>query len=408
MSPWITPDILPPTTFCRRLLIPDDPKWIATITGAILPLIYAAAWEQVDGITAEEAAERAEVMFNQYLVSGENGECVDMGCCPPEVAIRRYDPDTGRPQVSYDGGVTWGTDPDDPENLVQLYPPLVNETSGKTKCDAATNASEHVNELIDATGDNLSVAASVTELAIAVAETLLGLFLIIVSAGTLTAPVTAVATAIWAAASGVFALGIAGYNTYWTVDKKDAILCAIFCNIGEDGQFTEAQYQAFRAKVKATLPASPAFDIVMTSINAGGARGLSQMASYGNAALADCSACDCGEGCSNEWFDKLDAGYYYGTIIAQDANSVTVQCHTPNINGAYYGNIWTNSDTLGCYLIDANIEIIEGTGAGVAAWRDNPGSGGLVSGLFGSRCVNWIQAQSSTPFTVKYTFSDCP
>jgi len=258
-------------------------------------LIYETSWRQVDGITVEEATNRARLMFDQYLNSGNEGECDDMACCPPEVAIRRFDPDTGRPQVSYDGGETWGSDPNDIENQIQLYPPLVREGSTNTKCDAATNASEHVNELITSTGENLSTAASVTELAIAVAEALLALFLIIVSAGALTAPVTLVATSIWAAASGAFALGIAGYEAYWTVDKRDAILCALYCNIGSDGQFTEAQYQAFRTKIKTLLPASPAFDIVMTAINAGGARGLSQMASYGNAAEADCSSCDCDE-----------------------------------------------------------------------------------------------------------------
>jgi hypothetical protein len=259
-----------------------------------MPLIYASEWYSVGGIDPEVAAAAALEMFNQYLDSGNDGECGDMACCETTVIIHRFNPISGRPEISTDGGVTWTPDPQDIQNQIMLYPPIVSP-GGKTKCDAATNASEHINELITATGENLDTASTIFELAVAVAGAVLGLFLIIVSAGALTAPVTAVVTTIWAAATGAFELGIAAYNAYWTVDKQDAILCALFCNIGSDGQFTEAQYQSFYAKVKEQLPASPALDIILTAINAGGARGLSQMASYGNAALADCDSCDCSD-----------------------------------------------------------------------------------------------------------------
>jgi len=258
-----------------------------------MALIYETSWVQTTGITPEEAAQRAEEMFNLYLDSGNDGECGDMACCCNKPTLHRIDPETGRPQISTDDGVTWTPDPADIQNQIQKLPPTVGDGLSKTKCDAATNASEHINELIEATSTNIGTAGDIFTLMVAVAEAALALMVFLVTGGAASPIILAFATAVWAAGSAAFSLGKDGFDTYWTTDKKDAILCALYCNIGDNGQFTESQYQAFRAKVKSQLPASPALDIVMTSINAGGAVGLSNMASYGNAADADCSSCEC-------------------------------------------------------------------------------------------------------------------
>lgn len=404
-----TPNVIdPPETMEMTLCIPRNKDHMMAFFGALWELTMWDSWQPDEAHTGKELAS----VWYRYWTSWDRTmnelECEDgmAKCCTPNPELRRIDPETGRPQISYDNGVTWQASPDDVQSQITLLPPLVNVGGSKTKCDAATNASEHVNELITATGENLTAASNVFALAIGIAEAILALFLILISAGTLTAPVTAVATAIWAAATSLFAMGITAYNAYWTVDKTDAILCAIYCNIGENGQFTEEQYQAFRAKVKAVLPSSPALDIVLTSINAGGAVGMSQMASYGNAAEADCSSCLCG-GCATFWVDKLDSGYTYGTIIEQTDEYVIVECHAPNVNGKYYGNIYTVDPDACCYLTDANIEVIEGTMTDGASWSDC-GSFSLVGGLFGERCVNWLQPLSTVPFTIKYTFTDCP
>lgn len=403
MGQFITPDVLPEDTFCRVLLIPNDPKWIGAVSGALLPMMHASEWVSFGGLSPDVVAARCEQMLFEFWDSSGCGEI--MNCCEDVVRIKRIDPVTGRPQISVDGGVTWQSDPNDTQNQIQLMPPIVKEGSSSTKCDAATNASEHINELIEATGTNLSTASTVFALAVGIAEAILALFLILVSAGTLTAPVTAVATAIWAAATSLFNLGIEAYESYWTVDKKDAILCALYCNIGDNGQFTEEQYQSFRAKVKEQLPASPALDIVMTSINAGGATGLSQMASYGNAAEADCSSCDCGEGCGNEWHVR-DGLAIYGTIISQDNTQITVQTVSINTNNVWYCDIQTIDPSVGCYV--NSIELIEGTDV-FTAYRVVPNSGepGFGLGPIGA-CCNELQPQSDNPFTIRYNLDACP
>lgn len=299
-----------------------------------MDLIYESNWEQATGITPEEAANRAREMFDLYLKSGDTGECDDMACCETKAVMHRINPDTGRPEISTDNGATWTTDPQDVNNLAQLMPPIVTDGGSSTKCDAATNASEHINDLIAATSTNIGAAGSVFELTVAIAEAVLAAIVFLVTGGAASPIILAVATAIWAAGSAAFELGKDAFDTYWSSDKKDAILCALYCNIGENGQFTEAQYQAWRAKVKSQLPASPALDIVMTSINAGGAVGLSNMASYGNAADADCSSCECDDSL-HVWIGDLVNPSV--EIFPNESGVYTaVQSGTPTGDGFYW------------------------------------------------------------------------
>lgn len=291
------PEITDPgETMAVCICIPKERTHIAAFWGALYQLTMWNSWMEDEEKRGKDVAQvwlRYFLSWDRNITDKSCEDCDMATCCGDRPFLTRINPDTGRPEKSYDGGVTWQPDAGDVQNAIPLYPPLVTEGGSKTKCDAATNASEHFNELIESTHNNLAAASTVFSLAQAVAEAALAVFIVIVSGGTLSPLVATLMAAIWAAAQGVFALGLEAYDDYWTADKKDAVLCAIYCNIGDDGQFTESQYQAFRAKVKSTLPASPALDIIMTSVNAGGARGLSQMASYGNAALADCSSCNC-------------------------------------------------------------------------------------------------------------------
>jgi hypothetical protein len=277
-------------------------------------------------------------------------------CCIEPVTLHRIEPETGRPQISIDNGATWQSDPEDVQNKIQLLPPPVRAGSSSTKCNAATNAADHVDELIVATGENLTTASTVFGLAVGVAEAILAAFLIFISAGALTAPVTAVATAIWVAATELFSLGIAAYNAYWTTDKQDAIFCIIYCNIGADGQFTETQYQSFRSEVYATLPASPALDIVMTAINAGGAIGLSQMASYGSGAIRDCDSCtECDE-CTSKFFVYHDVG----DVIGVGDGWIEYQSVSSELTGGQSVAITTNNSANCCYISHVDIDGVPG------------------------------------------------
>jgi len=382
---------------CIKIYIPNDQYDRGAFWGALFELTYSWNWQQNPPEKAREVSDMwSEIWWDAYERS--NG----MNCCDDQPVEHRYNPETGRPEVSYDGGATWREDPNDIQNQIPLYPPLVTGGGGKTKCDAATNASEHINELIEATKTNLETATTVFSLAQAVAEAALAIFIVIVSGGTLSPLVATLMAAIWAAAQGVFALGIEAYDAYWTVDKKDAILCALYCNIGENGQFTEAQYQSFRSKVKSTLPASPAFDIVMTTINAGGATGLSQMASYGNAAEADCSSCDC-VSCECDIQTFIAAGTY----VSCDGNHMTV--NSVDDGGGkqavylVYGDGTTydvnKCRTIDHYTVDVGSVDVTGWNACHTGTLSFVGVGGCAAQAF------W-QNDANVPFTVTIYFVD--
>lgn len=66
MRAWLTPESAPTATMSRRIFIPNSEQWLAIVQGAILPLIYAYNWQNVDGITPEEAAARALTMYLQF------------------------------------------------------------------------------------------------------------------------------------------------------------------------------------------------------------------------------------------------------------------------------------------------------------------------------------------------------
>lgn len=67
---WITPDSDAPTVkACRRISFPDDPQWWKNITGALIELTYERNWEQLSGVTAENAAAAFADVLNSWLDS---------------------------------------------------------------------------------------------------------------------------------------------------------------------------------------------------------------------------------------------------------------------------------------------------------------------------------------------------
>lgn len=67
--PYLTPDTLPLTESCRRLLIPDDPAIIAAVKGAINELSNPANWEQFGSVPPEAIAYRMLLMFEKFAES---------------------------------------------------------------------------------------------------------------------------------------------------------------------------------------------------------------------------------------------------------------------------------------------------------------------------------------------------
>lgn len=406
--PFITPNNLPTGLFCRQILIPNDPHWIGLVSGALLPYTYPSEWEQRGGITAEQAASRWLEMLNQYWMSqceGDDGMPCEGGC--PEV-LRRINPDTLAMEISTDGGSTWQNDPQSPMAGVFAQPPPVPAGISSTKCDAATNGKQHIEDLIAGCSNNLETAISVFDLAVAVCTIILDIVISLLSGGALAAAATALAAAIWGAAHAAFELGKTAFDANWTTDERDKILCALFCNIGEDGSFTLAGYNGFLAKWQADATPGPAFNFVFSTVKAVGLKGLNNMCAYGEAADADCSSCDCG--CDVTLWDLSYTGNRkFGKVddIDPGAGTLTVSTDLVNDDGHFYIDIRTPAAD-NCCVVD-HIEIISGSYS-QDAWQlcgSEFDPGGLSAGSLGAQCINHYQSRGDAPYTLKLFFIDC-
>ena len=336
---------------------PDEPpfvciqinqSWIPYIIGLLRPAKFPEYWA---GTLDENRNARRDVqnLIDQFQ---EMGECGDMTiCCEDQIYILRINPETGRMERSPDGGTTWIPDPTDPVHIIRPNPPIVRSTVDATKCDASTNALEHIEDIITLQSENIGTAVTVFELASAVALLLLEIFIIVLTGGTGGIPGIAIITAIWAAASAALTEGKTAFDDYWTNERKDAILCALYCNISDNGTFTEAQYEAFKHKVRLDCPPSPALDFAMTAINAGGVQGMNQMASYGTASNADCAACDCVTECDINAWSIWNGTENYGAIV--QVTSTYIVCDmflAPETVGEYFLRMKTPSNNTCCAI----------------------------------------------------------
>lgn len=67
--PFLTPEMTPAATVCRRLFIPDSPEWLALVNGALVEMTRRCNWEAFGAVTASEAAASAQIMFLDFLES---------------------------------------------------------------------------------------------------------------------------------------------------------------------------------------------------------------------------------------------------------------------------------------------------------------------------------------------------
>jgi len=396
---------------------PDEPpfvciqineSWIPYIIGLLRPAKFPEYWA---GTLDENRNARRDIqnLIDQFQVMEA---CGDMNiCCEPQIYIFRINSETGRMERSPDSGSTWIPDPTDPIHIIHQNPPVVRPTVDSTKCDAATNALEHIEDIITLQSENIGTAVTVFELAAAVAGFLLEVFIIIVTGGAGSAPGIAIITAIWAAASAALTEGKTAFDDYWTNDAKDKILCALYCNIEDNGQFTQLGWEAAKHQMRRDLTPSPALDFAMTAFNAGGYVGINQMASYGNASAADCAACACDNSCASKWSISFTSDNTSGHIVSRDeiTQSIVVESTTVSGDGHYYVIILT-PDENDCCIATAWTPDPLFSDPGTPAWIEcgNTQAGlPFVSGLIGSRCVNGLLWKGDAPFKLNVALIAC-
>jgi len=382
------PAVIDPPKQCLCIQIPNHPDWKAVISGLLFELTYWFNWERTGDMSGAECAAVWKLVYNSIDWS-------DMSCCCDTPAIIvRVNATTGNVEQSDDGGLTWQTQPGGlPSVIVQPIPPVTSGVAA-TKCDAATNVSVQVGVWIDQVSNDFTTAVSLLEFGVAVLEAILIAVVTILSAGTLTAVEALVLPTIAAALFAAWGAGKTVFDAYWSTEVRDAILCAVFEHIGDDGSFTDEQFSATWSQINVDIPASAPKMLFMGFLSSVGAAGLNAMAATGTSADSDCSDCE-----ATCW-DKFTI--IAGTLVSVVGNVVTIESEF--VSPYHNINISTGDPDECCYMLipttDGYTSTINWIGCGDPIDGDH-----LHFGMVGPETVNTINLfQTSGSFTATYTF----
>lgn len=142
---WVTPDTPAPETFRGRCFsVPDDIRLVGAVTGALLPLVDAANWEEDGTMTAEEAADIMSAAFEAF-VSGDCGG--DSPCVTPGTDGPIFRIGTNGHVEQLDNG-EWVEPFGD--YALPLPEPRTETTSDEKQCSAASNAANALKLLYEA------------------------------------------------------------------------------------------------------------------------------------------------------------------------------------------------------------------------------------------------------------------
>lgn len=277
-------------------------KQAEILRGIIEPLGWKTRWWSDDDTPIDKNEIEA---FRDDLIRR-----LMMSCCGDEVPVRYRYTDGGVLQRSEDGGSTWTDAPDyDPRNYSPQFPPMSGTDGPDKRCLAATGAADLIKQQV---GDQLTDDMSRYTLSQLITD---WLKTYIETSNPLQALLTVIA-------NQIFALVIAVLRPALTDTVYSTLKCILYCHIGNDASFNDAQWQAVRDDITSQIGgiAGVFLEHLVYLLGAGG---LTNVARAGGASSGDCSACDC-----HICGDKYKIGYNYsgsysalGTLIDSGVNS---------------------------------------------------------------------------------------
>lgn len=387
------PEIIdPPTRRGICVPVPDDPVYMHVFAGLLQELTFWFNWQRDPLKRGKDAAHVWLEIFNN--IDWQGGDC--MGCCDDRIVMHRVT-DGGAMEISTDGGDTWTPDPADPRINGTSLPNSIPGAGSQKKCNGATNAIGNFKDAQASFGHSLTSATTIIGLALAIAGELLVLLL---SAGTLAEVIVPL---VISTATALFGVAESSYNAEFTEAIWDDLTCAIFCNIGSDGQFTEAQLNDLEAQVDTDFTGNVA--LTFQSILRGwGVLGLNNACISGVAATADCSDCACDETCGVR-YDVSDpySSPSYGTITDRTDNTLDLE-----IGPTGYGVILAHDFHVCCYV--NSVEHVSGSSSAAAfipcgvAWAE----GNYVFASPVGQCCATILSTGTPGAIIRFNFGDCP
>jgi len=255
-------------------------NWASHVLGLLDRLAWEDAWTGT-----EEQIEAAIQEVYTLMAAFNSGGC---GCLPAGT-LSRVNGD-GTYQISTDGGTTWTDAPEiDPRVTSTRFPPIAGADGDAKRCAAAHNISAYVENWIDQMADVLEAGGVIVGAVLTAAALLL-------SGGAL--------LALAAPLGGImFSAGAPVLRAAYDSGVYEAIRCAAYCNMGDDGEFTD--FGAFMSDINDTL-SGVAQIVTYNMFQMIGQVGVTNAAHSGVSTSDDCGDCDCDpcvDGCTEETID---------------------------------------------------------------------------------------------------------
>jgi len=284
------PEVIDPEqTCCICIPIPNDFNHKMAFLGQLDELGYWWNWEK-DPL--KQGREAATVWRKIVACIREDMNMSDCGCSGDRIPTNQRYTEDGHLEVSYDNGASWeNADDIDPRFNSPIFPPLPGADGASKRCKGANSVVAILKDeqakssaILDAA---TGLAALITAVAGYVASTGVGIVI-----GVVIALMSAVLTAIINAGETTFTASFGG--TTW-----DDLLCILYCEIEDDGSFTEQGWTNVVAQAN-TLPNYPANEWLAHMIRVIGTAGLTNASLTGVAGSMSCDGCECGcsEGCT--------------------------------------------------------------------------------------------------------------
>lgn len=395
------PEVIEPDENCCICIpIPNDFNHKMAFLGQLDELGYWWNWERDPD---KKGRETAAVWRKIVECIREEMDMSGCGCSDDKPTNSRINPETGIYEESYDGGITWTPAPqNDPRSSGVLFPAIPGGDGGAKKCTAANSVVSFLIEMQDVEHGQLEANATIADAIIAVLAALsaIGIFLAFVPAAVF---------ALVAFVVGTFGhLIAADFEALFDEPVWDALLCVLYCNMNDDGSFTEAQWQAIKAQVKTDIPGY-AGQWVSDHINLIGVVGLTNAARASYPGSRSCEGCDCLPYCedADSWF----AGTVNSTTDNGDGTITFNVSSVDNGAGTQY-IAWGNRTEVGAPCCEF-LSFVPTTAFGIigGAVQLCGSNDEFPDFPVGGNCYKYFHVYQDdalgTPFTADVTFTAC-
>jgi len=394
---YLIPDVIDPEeNICVCVPIPKDWGHVNAFLGQITELAKWLTWEK-DGTESAKQAARRWMAITECVMSEVNKQMSsNCGCGgADEITNERYN-ESGHLEVSRDGGATWENgDAYDPRFNSPVFPPYPGADGNDKKCRTANSIVRFMQDEKEKSSTVLGAAGGLAGLVVSVAAAIAG-------TGVGLAPAVIIAL-MGFVLNGIAAAGQAIFDDSFDAGFWDEFLCILYCNMGDDGSFTEAQWQTVIASTGA-LANYPANEWTAYMVKTMGLVGLINAGRMGNIGTQDCDECPCGDNCGYKYDIFVLEGHAYGEILERGSDYIIARS-----DGESYLTLIANDYNDCCWV--NSIELIEGVDATGSA-HENCGSEPVLPWIpttpIGG-CRSLMEFQGSPPlFTIKINFGECP